>query len=239
MTTLQSDEPRLSVVIPAFNEALRLGATLEKVTSFLDLRRAPYEVLVVDDGSSDQTAQVGAGFVSKGVRVIRLPSNQGKGAATRQGVLESRGNRVLLSDADLSTPIEDLEKLEARLAEAPVVIGSRAVSGARITRRQPFYREIMGKTFNKLLRLFGVRGINDTQCGFKLLEGDLARELFAALVTSGFAFDVELLWLVRRAGHLIVEEGVTWENSDGSTVDPLTDPPRMLLEILRFRWLHR
>ena len=239
MPTHDAEEPRISVVIPAFNEERRLGASLEKVTNYLSRRDEPFEVLVVDDGSRDATAEVGEAFAARGVQVIRLPENRGKGAAVRAGALASRGRWVLLSDADLSTPIEDLEILESRCSEAPVILGSRAVSGAKITRRQPFYRELMGKTFNKLLRLFGVWGINDTQCGFKLLDGTLARQLFAEMVTPGFAFDVELVWLARRAGHRIVEVGVTWENADGSTVRPLLDPPRMLAEILRFRWLHR
>lgn len=239
MTSANNIDIQLTVVIPAFNEERRLGSSLEKVVSFLELRREPFEVLVVDDGSRDTTAEVAKAFSSRRVRVIRLAENRGKGAAIRTGVLASRGRWVLLSDADLSTPIEDLEKLETQTTEAPVVLGSRAVAGAKITRRQPLYREIMGKSFNKLLRLFGVWGINDTQCGFKLLDGDLARELFESVVTPGFAFDVELVWLACRAGHRVVEVGVTWENSAASTVHPLRDPPRMILEILRFRWLHR
>ena len=174
-----------------------------------------------------------------GFKPSTLPENQGKGAAVRSGVLASRGAHVLLSDADFSTPIEDLTRLEPLLAEAPVVLGSRAVAGANITLRQPFYRECMGKVFNKILRLFGIWGINDTQCGFKLLDGEVGRNIFSHMVTPGFAFDVELVWLAQRLGHRVLEAGVTWEDSPTSRVQPLTDPPRMLLEILRFRWLHR
>lgn len=231
--------PQLSIVIPAYNEEPRLAAGLEKALAWLADRDGDFEILVVDDGSQDATAQEGRAFASQGVRVFRLGENQGKGAAVRRGVLESRGQCVLISDADFSTPIEDLARLEPYLAEAPVVLGSRAVEGAVITRRQPLYRELMGKTFNKILRLFGVWGIHDTQCGFKLLDGDVARTLFSHIITPGFAFDVELVWLAQRLGHRVVEVGISWEDSPASRVQPLTDPPKMLLEILRFRWRHR
>ena len=130
---------------------------------------------MVDDGSRDATVEVAEAFAGEGVRVLRHGRNRGKGAAVKTGVLASRGAEVLLSDADASTPIEELEKLEARLPEAPLVLGSRAVAGADIRRHQPFYRELMGKTFNLIIRLLGVRGVRDTQCGFKLLDGAVAR----------------------------------------------------------------
>jgi dolichyl-phosphate beta-glucosyltransferase len=229
----------LSIVIPAFNEALRLGESLEGVLDWLEQHNRDFEIIVVDDGSTDATSLVAESLESRGVRTIRLEQNSGKGAAVSRGVRESRGDRVLLSDADFSTPIEDIQKLESRIEEAPIVLGSRAVRGAKILRHQPFYREIMGKVFNRMLRLFGVWGISDTQCGFKLLDGEIARELFTQIVTPGFAFDVELAWLARRAGYRVVEVGIVWENSADSRVHLLTDPPRMILEILRFRWHHR
>jgi dolichyl-phosphate beta-glucosyltransferase len=231
--------PQLSIIIPAYNEEPRLAHSLEKALSWLADHDQDFEIIVVDDGSTDATVAVAHGFADRGIRVLSLPRNQGKGAAVRQGILASDGQRVLISDADFSTPIEDLARLESRLGEAPVVLGSRAVAGARVTRRQPLYREFMGKTFNKILRLFGVRGINDTQCGFKLLDGDVARTLFSCIITPGFAFDVELVWLAQRLGHRVVEVGVTWEDSPASRVQPLTDPPKMILEILLFRWHHR
>lgn len=235
--------PALSVVIPAYNEQKRLRPSLEKVLGFLDRRRAEtgdeYEVLVVDDGSSDDTAAEALAFADRGVRVLALGHNKGKGAALRCGVLESRGDSVLISDADFSTPIEDLDKLEPHLGEAPVVLGSRAVADSNVALHQPLYREIMGKTFNLMIRMLGVGGIHDTQCGFKLLRGDVARQVFESMVTPGFAFDVELVWLARRFGHRVIEVGVTWRNAPGSSVNPLLDPPKMLLEILRFRWKHR
>jgi dolichyl-phosphate beta-glucosyltransferase len=239
MSTLP-EAPDLSVVIPAFNEEERLGASLERIISYLEGDRSGgYEILVVDDGSRDATAAVAGEFAGGGVRVLELGRNRGKGAAIRRGVAASRGRRVLLTDADLSAPIEELAKLESELGVAQVVLGSRAVAGSRITRHQPLYRELMGKTFNKLIRLAGVWQIHDTQCGFKLLDGGAARNVFRRMITDGFAFDVELVWLARRLGYRVVEVGVAWEDSPSSRVRVLADPPRMLLDILRFRWHHR
>jgi dolichyl-phosphate beta-glucosyltransferase len=225
----------LSVVIPAYEEAARLGATLERILSFLAARGGSFEIVVVDDGSSDATAEVAAGFAGRGVAVHRLESNRGKGAALRTGVLASRGRLVLLTDADLSAPIEDLPRLEARLPEAALVLGSRSVPGSRITRRQPLYRELMGKTFNLFVRLAGVGGLHDTQCGFKLLDGEVARDLFRDLTVERFAYDVELVWLARRRGHRVVEVGVSWADSPGSRVRAVRDSLRMMWDLLRLR----
>lgn len=233
--------PELSIVIPAYNEATRLGSTLAKIVAFGRARFAPaaLEILVVDDGSRDATVEVALAHGDPWIRVVRLPQNAGKGAAVKRGVIESRGRLVLISDADLSTPIEDFDKLRPYLAAHPLVFGSRAVRGAELTRRQPFYREWMGKTFNRLIGLAGIRGVTDTQCGFKLLDGGVARRLFSLLTTPGFAFDVELVYLAHRLGYSIAEVGVRWENSPTSRVHVLFDPPKMLLEVLRFRWRHR
>lgn len=229
---------QISVVIPAYNEAERLGATLHKAVEYLGRRGDSYEVLVVDDGSRDRTVEVAEAFSGKGVRVIRHERNRGKGGAIKTGITASRGAEVLLSDADASTPIEELEKLERRLDEAPVVLGSRAVAGADIRQHQPFYREIMGKTFNRIIRMAGVRGVSDTQCGFKLLRGDVAREIGSALTIEGFAYDVELVWLARQRGHRVVEVGVVWVDSPDSRVDPIRSSLSMLIDVIRMRFRH-
>ena len=228
----------ISVVIPAYNEAERLGSTLERAVDYLSRRCLSYEVLVVDDGSRDQTVQVAEAFADRGVRVIRHEQNRGKGAAIKTGMLASLGAEVLLSDADASTPIEQLEKLQRRLPEAPVVLGSRAVAGADIRQHQPFYRELMGKTFNRLIRLVGVHGLYDTQCGFKLLKGEVAREIGAELMIDGFAYDVELVWLARRHGYRVVEVGVIWVDSPDSRVDPVRSSLAMLRDVVRMRIRH-
>jgi dolichyl-phosphate beta-glucosyltransferase len=226
------------VVIPAYNEAERLGSTLERTVDYLSRRGLSYEVLLVDDGSRDRTVQVAEAFADRGVRVIRHEQNRGKGAAIKTGVLASRGAEVLLSDADASTPIEELERLQRKLPEAPVVLGSRAVAGADIRQHQPFYRELMGKTFNRIIRLVGVHGLYDTQCGFKLLQGEVAREIGAELTVDGFAYDVELVWLARRHGYRVVEVGVIWVDSPDSRVDPVRSSLAMLRDVVRMRIRH-
>jgi dolichyl-phosphate beta-glucosyltransferase len=229
----------LSIVIPAYNEAARLGPTLERILGYLAGQKIAAEVLVVDDGSTDRTAAVAESFAGRGVVLLRQDRNRGKGAALRSGVVASRGAAVLLVDADLSTPIEDLERLRPYLAGAELVLGSRAVPGANILQHQPIYRELMGRTFNLLIRAVGVRGFHDTQCGFKLLDGEAARQLFADLSVDRFAYDVELVWLARRRGYRIAEVGVTWANSPHSSVDPLKDSARMIWDIVVMRLRHR
>lgn len=230
----------LSVVIPAYNEARRLGPTLDRVSAYLRDRGIEHEVLVVDDGSTDDTASLVETHPTPEVRLVSQPENRGKGAALRRGVLESRGRRVLLCDADLSTPIAEIETLEPHLdAGASVAIGSRGVEASEVRVHQPAYRELMGKTFNLIIRLLGLRGLRDTQCGFKLLDGEVARRLFGELRTEGFAFDVELLWLARRHGYRIDEVGVRWVDSPDSRVHPLFDSSAMLRDVLLMRWRHR
>lgn len=230
--------PDLSVVIPAFNEAHRLSPTLERILPFLRAEESSFEILVVDDGSSDDTAGVARSFDAPEVKVVRHMVNRGKGAALRTGVLASQGERVLLCDADLSVPIEELDRLSPHLAAADLVMGSRAAPGARVTRRQALYRSLMGKTFNRIIRTLGVRGFRDTQCGFKLLTGDVARELFSRLMIERFAYDVELVWLALRQGHRVVEVGVTWGHVEFSRVNPVSDSLNMLWDVIRFRFHH-
>jgi dolichyl-phosphate beta-glucosyltransferase len=222
----------LSVVIPAYNEENRIAATLVSIEAYLKARGEPFEILVVDDGSTDRTAEIAE---LQEVRVLRLPLNRGKGAALQAGVLASSGTWVLLTDADLSTPIEDLPRLEAHRDAADLIVGSRAAPDSQVTRHQPLYRELMGKSFNLLLRGLRLTELRDTQCGFKLLAGDAARELFSRLSIERFAFDVELIRMAKLRGLTIREVGVRWQNSHPSRVHPLTDSLRMLRDVLRLR----
>lgn len=231
-------EPALSIVVPAYNEARRIAPTLDRVTSFL--RDRPHEVIVVDDGSRDDTRAIVGAVAARApaVRLLALPANAGKGAAVRAGVLASRGRAVLFSDADLSTPIEELARLEAALADgADVAIGSRAAPGD-VERRQPWLRRIQGRAFHLIVRALGFRAVaavRDTQCGFKLFRGPVARTLFAELTLTGFAFDVELLELA--FGRFRVDEiAVAWTHADGSKVRPGVDAARMLRDLARIRW---
>ena len=226
--------PRLSVVIPSFNEAQRLPATLAHVRAHLDARGEAYEVLVVDDGSTDGTADV-ARAARGPVRVLRHAQNRGKGHAVRAGMLAAAGDRRLMTDADLSTPIEELPRLEAELDGGfDVAIGSRAVAGARVEVHQPLYREAMGRLFNRLVQTLLLPGLHDTQCGFKLWSADAATAAFAACRLDGFSFDVEALYVARRRGLRIAELPVVWRNDVASRVG-LGGGATAFVDLLRIR----
>ena len=232
--------PKLSVVIPAYNEAARLPPTLDRVVSFLQdsPRWLPSEIIVVDDGSSDQTAGVVRSRPATAgidLEVIVHPVNSGKGAAVRSGFKRSRGSLVLLTDADLSAPIEDLAVLDA-VESGEVAVGSRAVDRRLIAQRQPLHRDFMGRVFNTTIRALGLTQLRDTQCGFKLFPGELARNLAAAQRLDGFAFDVELLVLARAWGYPIREVGVRWQHVEASRVLAIRHSGQMLRDALRLWW---
>ena len=234
--------PHLSLLIPAYNEEERLARTLPLILDYLDERGIAAEVLVADDGSTDRTARLAGELLGadRG-RVLSRPDNRGKGDAVRRGVLAAAGRWVLLTDADLSTPIEEHGKLEAvaRDYDTDVVIGSRGLPDSRIELHQSTLRESMGKTFNLLVRSLTGLPFADTQCGFKLMDRQRVRPLFERMVVDGFAFDVELLFLCMRLGLQVREVPVVWRNDPRSTVGLLGAPPRMLLDILRVRWRFR
>ena len=230
--------PELSVVIPAFNEEGRLADSLRRLKPYLEGRSRPFELVLVDDGSSDGTLRVMRDAATKHtyVKVVGHPRNRGKGRALASGVAESTGKRVLVSDADLSTPIDELPKLEAALADgAQVAIASRAKRGARIEISQPPHRVLMGKVFNLIVQALLLPGIWDTQCGFKLFEGDLARELFGSLRTDGFAYDVEVLFGARRRQLVIAEIPVRWQHSAPTRVAAFRSSLDMLKDVIRIR----
>lgn len=232
----------LSVVIPAYNEHERLGRSLPLIGAYLTGRGIDAEVLVVDDGSTDDTARIAASALSDGRgRVLRHAENRGKGYAVRAGVREASGRWVLLTDADLSTPIEEHAKLAAatRDLDLDVAIGSRGMPDSRIEVRQNRLRESMGKGFNRLVRWITKLPYQDTQCGFKLLDRERTRPLFERMVVDRFAFDVELLFLCERFGLRVREIPVVWRNEPRSTVSLFADPPHMLLDVLRVRWRYR
>jgi len=227
--------PALSVVIPAFNEAERLPRTLGRVRAYLDARGTPYEVVVVDDGSQDRTAERALESGGPHATVLRNEGNRGKGYSVRRGMLAARGQRRLMTDADLSTPIEELPLLEACLDQGyAVAIGSRAVSGARVEVHQGVLREGAGWAFNLLVRLMVLPDLRDTQCGFKLFAAEAVKSAFGPARLDGFAFDVEALFLARRAGLRIAEVPVTWRNDAATRVSTLKGA-RAFLDVVRLR----
>ena len=208
----------LSVVIPAFNEEKRLPRTLASILAFLRGRGESFEVVVVDDGSTDGTAEV-ARQAGPEVRVLQNPGNRGKGYSVRNGMLNASGAWRLMSDADLSTPIEELDRLKEALTRGgEVAIASRAVVGANLEKRQSSAREFSGRFFNLLVRILHLPGIKDTQCGFKLFSKAAAEAAFQDARLDGFAFDVEALVRARRAGFQLLEVPVTWRNDEQSRV---------------------
>lgn len=231
----------LSVVIPVFNEENRIGPTLDALVAFLRGQPYSFEIVVVDDGSSDRSVQVAREKLrGQRHRLLESQRNFGKGHAVRRGMLAAEGRFVLFTDADLSTPIEEVNGfLRALQSDFDLVIGSRDVPESRVEVHQSFLREGMGKVFNRLARLFSFGGIHDSQCGFKCFRREAARDLFARQKLHGFAFDAEILYLAQKKGCRILEAPVTWRNSPQSRVSILLDPLRMLWDLVRIRWIHR
>jgi dolichyl-phosphate beta-glucosyltransferase len=230
--------PALSVVIPAYNEAGRLPDALALLAGGLDGQGPSFELILVDDGSTDGTLEImrRAERDQPNVRVVALTPNRGKGRALAEGVKVSRGDLVLISDTDFSTPIQELGKLCAALeAGADVAIASRALRGSTIEVSQPVHRVLMGKTFNLMVQALVLPGIWDTQCGFKLFRGPVARELFGQLRTEGFAFDVEVLYRARRAGYSVAEIPVRWAHSAPTRLSSLRHSAQMFRDLLRIR----
>ena len=228
--------PELSVVIPAFNEERRLPATLKSVVEYLRPRGTAFEVLVVDDGSTDGTAATVEAFGGP-VHLLRGRENRGKGHAVRRGMLAATGARRLMTDADLSTPMTDLPALEEALRRGyDIAIGSRALPGSNVEVRQGAFREGMGRVFNVGVRLLLIPELRDTQCGFKLFTAEAAQVAFSPSRLDGFSFDVEALVVARQHGLRIAEVPVTWRN-DVATRVGLTKGARAFLDLVRIRWL--
>lgn len=237
-------KPFVSIVIPAYNEEKRIGESLQKIVQYAKTKPFSLEIIVSDDGSLDQTVAVAKKELTEcGIehQVIRAPINRGKGAAVRNAMLQAKGDYRLFSDADLSTPIGELDRFLPLLIEkkADVVIGSRAVPGAQIKERQPWFREFMGRVFNKIASLFAFHGIRDSQCGFKCFNKDASEKIFTAQKLDGFSFDVEIVFLAQKFGFQIVELPVVWVNSAATKVKVLSDPIKMFWDVLRIRRLHR
>ena len=225
----------ISIIIPAYNEEKRLPSTLQKVRAYLDTAGWDFaELVVVDDGSRDGTAEAAR---AAGARVLRNPGNRGKGYTVRHGMLKAKGDWALFTDADLSAPIEELEKLwqAAGRESARVAIGSRALDRSLIGVHQPAFRESMGRVFNLLMRLVTGLPFRDTQCGFKLFERAAAREIFGRQRLDGFGFDVEVLYIARRLGYKSIEVPVRWNDAAGTTVS-MWRGVKAFLDPVEVRW---
>lgn len=232
----------LSVIIPTYNEEKRIGETLNRIVSYLSQKYGDnYEIIVVDDGSIDETLKVIKQYplASKKIRILVNEKKMGKGYSVRKGMLLAEGDYLLFTDADLSTPIEELEKLFFWIGKGyDLAIGSRSLKGAEIILHQPFYREMMGKIFNKLVKVWCLSDFVDTQCGFKLFKKEVAKKIFQEAKIGHFAFDVEILYLAKRNNFRIKEVPIRWINSPSSRVHPVFDSLKMLLDLIRIRFLH-
>jgi dolichyl-phosphate beta-glucosyltransferase len=230
----------LSVVIPAYNEAARIGLTLDKILAYLKQQPFDSEIVVVDDGSTDDTVQVCRKKLASASHEILLnEANRGKGHSVRKGILAASGQIILFTDADLSTPIEDYEKLLASIhMGSDIAIGSRSTTSSDVQQRQNVIREIMGKTFNRIAHLLTFKGIHDSQCGFKAFKAAAAKKLFERQKVSGFCFDAEILYLAQRMRLKTSEVGVRWVNSPQSKVRIIKDSLTMLIDLFRIRLLH-
>ena len=230
-------QPLLSIIVPAYNEENRLPRSLEQILEFAAQQTFGVEVIVVDDGSQDDTAAIvdEVHQHSPFVCVIRNP-HRGKGYAVKTGMLAGSGEYLFLCDADLSMPIaEVLTFLPPRLEGYDVAIGSREIQGAR-RYNEPPYRHLMGRMFNLIVRIFAVRGFQDTQCGFKSFRHDAARTLFSLQTMDGFGFDVEVLFIAQRKGYRILEVPIDWCHVSNSRIDPVKDTLKMVRDVLRVRW---
>ncbi len=231
----------LTVVIPAFNEEEVILQTLETVTAYLGPRPFKSEILVVDDGSRDRTAAIveEAAGANPSIRLARNGENRGKGFSVRHGIERAAGTFVIFSDADLSTPITETEKLLSHLeAGDDIVIGSRDLPDSDVQLHQPWYRELMGKIFNRIVRILVIGGIHDTQCGFKGFRREKVLDIVRRMKIEAFTFDVEILFLAKRAGLRIREVPVIWLNNPDTRVNALTDSVRMFVDLFRIRYYH-
>jgi glycosyltransferase involved in cell wall biosynthesis len=229
-------EPFLSIVIPAYNEAGRIASSLEAIQNYVGRKNIPVETILVDDGSTDNTVGVASG--QEGIRILHNGRNRGKGFSVRHGVLEARGKLVLFTDADLSSPIDEADRLLAAMesSHADAVVGSRALQRKLIGVHQSPFREWGGRFFNLLVRIFTGLHIHDTQCGFKLFRRETTRRAFELQRVERFGFDPEILFLIQRFGGKIVEVPVRWNHNPATKVHYLRDSLHMTLDLLALRW---
>lgn len=230
--------PDLSIIVPAYNEASRIEPTIRDIVGYCRSGRRVFELLLIDDGSSDETSSIGRRLSEEfpELRLIRLAANQGKGFAVRTGVLNATGRAVLFADADGSTPISEIERLESALnAGADVAVGSREGGGEAVRVKAKLHRRLIGRTFHFLVESLANPGIKDTQCGFKLFRSEVSHDLFSRMRMNGFSFDVEVLVMARRRGYRVAEVPVNWTHQPGSKVRLTVDSLQMAADLFRIR----
>ena len=231
--------PTYSIVIPAYNESERIRATLDKILTYIQKQGWDAEILVVNDGSTDATEQIvqacAAGHPE--LRLLQNPGNRGKGYSVRNGMLHATGEMILFSDADLSSPIEEADKLFVALAEGnDVAMGSRWLRTELQTQRQPLHRQLYGRIFNLALRIMLGLHFRDTQCGFKAFTRRATQLIFPLQHIERWGFDPEILFLARKFGLKVKEVPVKWAHREGTRINPLRDGIRMFFEVLKIRW---
>jgi len=225
----------LSIIIPAYNEEERIKATLTKVFDFLDNNNIESEVIVVDDGSQDDTVRVVEEMKKDNLRLLKNGNNRGKGYSVKKGMLNAKGELLLFSDADLSTPIEELKQFLEHSDKADVLVAARNLEGSEIKIKQPFFRSTLGKIFPFFVKHFLIKGISDTQCGFKMFKRGCAMDIFKKQRVDGWSFDAEILFIASKHNYRIKQLPVEWNNDTRSKINSFTDPPKMLLELLKIR----
>lgn len=225
-------------MVPAYDEEARISASLARLAEYYEAQPYPWDVTVVSDGSKDGTNKLVEEFAANHpqFRLLAYTPNRGKGYAVRRGMLEATGDLVLFCDADLATPQEETEKLLPHMQQgADIAIGSRPLKDSKLEIRQPWYREKLGRAFNKAVQLLAIKGIDDTQCGFKMFTRKAAQDVFSRCTLDGFSFDFEALMIARDLGYRIDEVPIRWSHQEGSKVVLMRDGPRMLRDLVKLR----
>ncbi len=238
MTKANEAFKSVTVVIPAYNACDVITDTLTAVRQYLEQADLPHEIIVVDDGSTDNTAALVTDY-GHGIKLLSNGRNRGKGYTVRHGMLEGGCDWVLFMDVDNSTTIDHLDRFAPHAADADVLIASRRLPDSNIVRPQPKFRQMLGKTFPYFARIIALPEIRDTQCGFKVFRRAAAADVFSRQESEGFCFDVEVLLIAKRLGYRIREVAIDWDNPPSSTVRVSLDPIKMLLDLFRFAWRHR
>lgn len=233
--------PDISIIIPAYNEENRLPGTLDQIIRYIQNRKHSAEIIVVAEKSEDRTVEIANKFrtIFPNLTILENDQKYGKGYSVKRGMLQAQGEICFFTDADLSTPIEELDRALEYLKTYDIVIGSRGLQQSNIVVHQPFYREWLGKSFNLILKSIALTDFSDTQCGFKVFKKHIAKSLFLQSAINGFAFDVEILFLARKFGFKVKEMPVTWINEENSHVDPVKDSIRMFQDVMRIKLNHQ